>query len=240
MIEKVSIFDVPISAVTLEEALAEVIEFINTEGLKQVFTPNPEIVMLAQENQELMDIVKRGHLVVPDGIGLIIASKLKSLGLKERVPGIDLMDKILEYCCLNNKSVYILGGKPGIPERAIERIKDKFNGITFAGSHHGYFKQEEEIGIINDINSSGADVLFVCFGAPKQELWIGTNGDRLNCKIAMGVGGSVDIYAGAAKRAPKVFQRMGLEWLYRLIKEPWRYKRMLILPRFLIRFILKG
>ncbi|KAB3533552.1 WecB/TagA/CpsF family glycosyltransferase [Alkaliphilus serpentinus] len=240
MIEKISIFDVPISAVTQSEALEMAIDFLNSEGLKQIFTPNPEIVMLAQNNQQLKETLQKGDLVVPDGIGLILASKLKSLGLKERVPGIELMDKILEYCSQNHKSIYIFGGKPGIPERAIKNIEEKHPGIRIAGYHHGYLQPGDEEKIIEDINGSKVDVLIVGLGAPKQEIWISNNKNRLRCKIAMGVGGSIDVYAGVVKRAPLAFQRVGLEWFYRLIKEPRRYKRMLLLPKFLIRFIIKG
>ncbi|KAB3534174.1 WecB/TagA/CpsF family glycosyltransferase [Alkaliphilus pronyensis] len=240
MRERVEILKVPIDAVTVDEAMEELIGFINQDDFMKVYTPNPEIVMLAQADKKLFNILKEGNLVVPDGIGLILASKLKGLGLKERVTGVDLTDRLLKHCSTNNKSIYILGGKPNVPEKAAENISKKYKGIKIAGVCNGYFESNENERIIHEINSSGTDVLFVCLGSPKQEHWIDDNKDKLKCKLAIGVGGSVDIYAGTAKRAPIVFQRLGLEWFYRLIKEPKRYKRMLLLPKFLVKFVLKG
>ncbi|MBM7614256.1 WecB/TagA/CpsF family glycosyltransferase [Alkaliphilus hydrothermalis] len=240
MSKKAEILNVPIDAITMKEAIRKVTSFVEGDTLKKVYTPNPEIVMLAQENKELDRIVKEADLVVPDGIGLIIASKLKSKGLIERVTGVDLMHHLLLYCASNHKSIYIMGGKPGVAEMAVTNIAAKYKGINIAGFRDGYYKQEETESVINDINQSGADVLFVCLGAPRQEIWIDKHKDQLKCKVAMGVGGSVDIHAGTAKRAPEIYQKMGMEWFYRLAKEPWRFKRMLVLPKFLIKFILKG
>lgn len=238
--KQVNILNVPIDALGEKQAFVRVVDFFKGDSLKKVYTPNPEIVMLAQTDASLYRILQEGDLVVPDGIGLIIASKLKGLGLVERVAGIDLMHRILIYCGQQGKSIYILGGKPGVAEVAAVNIEEKYPGIRIAGFHHGYLKEEDHGGLIEDINASGAEVLFVCLGAPRQEIWIDRHKEQLKCKIAMGVGGSVDVYAGVVKRAPKVYQKLGLEWFYRLIKEPWRYKRMLLLPKFLIHFILKG
>ncbi|SCY48888.1 WecB/TagA/CpsF family glycosyltransferase [Alkaliphilus peptidifermentans] len=238
--KRVEILNVPIHAVSQHEAVEALIGFLNQDKLMKVYTPNPEIVMLAQADEGLLNILKDGDLVVPDGIGLIMASKLKGLGLKERVTGVDLTHRLLSYCGNSKKSVFILGGKPDVPEKAAENIENKYNGIKIAGTQHGYFKQEENEEIINSINSSKADVLFVCLGAPRQEIWIDDNKDKLNCRIAIGLGGGVDIYAGTAKRAPMAYQKLGLEWFYRLMKEPKRYKRMLLLPKFLVEFLIKG
>ena len=238
--KKVNVMKVPIHSITMEEAYRTAISFFEEEGIKNIYTPNPEIVMLAQDNPTLMEALITADLVVPDGIGIIIASKIKNLGINQRVAGIDLMDKILQYCGENGKSFFILGGKPEITPLACKKIVDQYKGIKLAGYHHGYFSNDDDEKIVEEINSSSPDVLFVCLGAPKQELWINKNKHQLNCQIAMGVGGSVDIYAGTVKRAPVIYQKMGLEWFYRLAKEPWRFKRMLVLPKFLVHFIMKG
>ncbi len=241
MRELQDVLDIKFDVVNEDEALDRLIKFLD-EGspLKEVYTPNPEIVMLAQEDKELFGILNNADLVLADGIGIIIASKLKGLRLKHRVTGIDIMDRLLQYCETSRKSFFIIGGKPGIAEMACENIKLKYKNIEVAGYHHGYFDEEDETEIIDKINNSEPDVLFVCLGAPKQEKWINKNKDRLNCALAMGVGGSVDVYAGVVKRAPAIFQNLGLEWFYRLLKEPRRFKRTLVLPKFLIKFIIGG
>ncbi|NLM03428.1 MAG: WecB/TagA/CpsF family glycosyltransferase [Clostridiales bacterium] len=239
MRKQVEILDVPIDIVSSEEAFEKLKTFLEGDKLNKVFTPNPEIVMIAQEDRELARILREADLVLADGIGLIIASKIKNLGLKERVTGIDTMEKLLTYSAEQSKSIYLLGGKPGNAELACKNIEKAYSGIRIAGFHHGYFKEEDVEKIIEDINKNNSDILFVALGAPKQEKWIDLHKDKLNCKIAMGVGGAVDIYAGTAKRAPIIFQKLGLEWFYRLLKEPWRIKRMMNLPKFLLYILFK-
>lgn len=240
MRKRVRILGTYIDLISKEEAFIKLRGFLNQSSMKIVYTPNPEIVMLAQEDKDLMQAIEGADLVLPDGIGLLIASKIKGLGLKERITGIDTMDKLLAYCGEEGKSIFLFGGKPGIAQIACENIEGKYQGIKIAGFHHGYFQEEDEKDIVTLINSRRPDILFVCLGAPKQEKWIYQHREELDCSLAMGVGGSVDIYGGKAKRAPKIFQRLGLEWFYRLLKEPWRIKRMTVLPHFLIRVIIKG
>lgn len=233
-----SILGVKFDVVSEDEALEKLTNFLEEDSsLKKVYTPNPEIVMLAQDDNELFRILGEADLVLADGIGVIIASKIKGLDLKDRVTGVDTMDKLLEYCGQKGKSIFIFGSKPGVAEIACKNIKKKYEGIQIAGYHHGYFSEDDENEIINTMNEAKPDVLFVCLGAPKQEKWIDKNKNKLNCKLVMGVGGSVDVYAGVVKRAPVAFQKLGLEWFYRLLKEPWRFKRMLVLPKFLVKFI---
>lgn len=238
MRKRESILNIKFDVVNQDEALEKLIAFLNeAPPPKEVYTPNPEIVMSAQKDKKLSEILNNADLVLADGIGIIIASGLKGLRLKHRVTGVDTMDKLLQYCGENKKSFFIFGGRPGIAEIACKNIEVKYRGIKVTGYHHGYFDKEDETEIIDKINNAKPDVLFVCLGAPKQEKWINKNKDKLNCKLAMGVGGSVDVYAGAAKRAPEIFQKLGLEWFYRFLKEPRRLKRMLVLPKFLVRSI---
>lgn len=229
----VIIMDVPVHPVMNINMHEQLDEMMAGPGVQSIMTPNPEMVMIAQKNKDLMYALRASDLVIPDGIGLIIASKIQNIGLRERVTGIDTMDKVLQICHEKQKSIFLLGGKPGRAERATENILNQYPGITSAGHYHGYFGEEENDKIIDMINQQRPEVVFVCLGSPRQEIWIHKNRYRLNCKIVMGAGGSVDVYAGEVKRAPEVYQKIGLEWLYRLIQEPTRIKRMSVLPLFL-------
>ncbi|AOT73232.1 N-acetylmannosaminyltransferase [Geosporobacter ferrireducens] len=234
---RVEIMGVPIDAVDMPKAVDQAVAFFQQENLQVIYTPNTEIVMAAQQDPILLDAIKAANLVIPDGIGLIYASKILNKGLKERVTGVDLMGEVLSYCNQHGKSIYILGGKPGIAEVACKNIQIKFPEICISGFNDGYFQENETAAVIEKINQSNVDILFVGLGAPKQEKWIFQYRDKLKAKIAMGVGGGVDIWAGTVKRAPEVYQKLGLEWFYRLLKEPWRYKRMMSLPKFMIKVL---
>lgn len=235
--QSVKIFGVRFDSVTLEDAFKLFVTFLKRERTAAVFTPNPEIVLMAQENPELMEALLAAELVIPDGIGIIYASKIHRLGLKERVPGIDLMAKMLRFLNTTKGSMYILGGKPMVAEVAAGRIQEVYPYIQIKGLHDGYFDAEEEMRILDEINELKPDVLFVALGCPRQELWIHKHKRLLNCKVAMGVGGAVDVWAGHAKRAPLWMQKTGLEWFYRLIQEPTRIGRMMKLPLFMIKVL---
>ena len=195
-------------------------------------TPNPEMVMMAQEDDSLMKALQAADLVIPDGIGLILVSKLKKKGLIERVTGIETMAELLEICHHAGKSFFLLGGKPGRVEKAIETILERYPGIGKAFGHHGYFDCDDEI--VEKIQRLKPDVIFVCLGSPKQERWIHHHRHCFpETSVMIGVGGSVDVYAGAVRRAPVIFRKLGLEWLYRVIQEPERIKRLAVLPAFL-------
>lgn len=231
------VLEVSVDKVTLDTAMERMIELLNEQGCSMVTTPNSEMIMAAADDEMLMEALGDSDLCIPDGIGLVIASKIQNLGLLERVTGVDLMGRLLQYTNDHRLSIYILGGKPDVAKQASINISRIFPSIIVVGYHDGYFQKEDEDKIISEINHGKTDILFVGLGSPKQEKWIYEKRKRLDVKVAMGVGGSVDIWAGTAKRAPKAFQRLGLEWLYRLIREPWRYKRMLVLPKFLIRVL---
>ncbi len=237
MRDTTKIFGSPIDIVSLEGAFERFKYLLEENRFSMIFTPNTEIIMVAKRDIELKDVLIASDMNIPDGIGLVIASKLHNLGIPERVTGVDMMDKILNFCNCTKKSIYILGGKPGVAEAAIDNMSSQYPNIEIKGFHHGYFKSEDEMKVVDKINEKKPDVLFVSLGAPRQEKWIYKHRKILNTKIAMGVGGSIDIWAGTAKRAPKIFQSLGLEWFYRLLKEPWRAKRMMSLPQFLIQVI---
>lgn len=233
----VKIFGVRFDNVTLEDAFKLFVTFLKREKTAAIYTPNPEIVLLAQENDALKEALLAGELVVPDGIGIIYASKIHRLGLQERVPGIDLMEKMLRFLNTTKGSLYILGGKPQVAEVAVSRILEVFPNIQIKGVRDGYFDHDEELKIIDEINEVKPDVLFVALGAPRQELWIHKHKTILSCKVAMGVGGAVDVWAGHVKRAPKWMQKIGLEWFHRLLIEPTRIVRMMRLPLFMLKVL---
>lgn len=237
-VKTVKILGVKFHNVTLDEALGRFVHLLEGERLGTVFTPNPEIVMAAQDDNELKNILLEGDLVIPDGIGVIYASKVHGLGLQHRVPGIELMNKILKHCNTNRLSIYLFGGKPGVAEKAAVKIKEAYPNLIIKGHQHGYYDEVESLTIVDRINETKPDVLFVALGAPRQEKWIANNRKILNAKVAMGVGGSLDVWAGVAKRAPLIFQKIHLEWFYRLMKDPSRIGRMMVLPKFMLKVLL--
>lgn len=239
MIKTIDILNVPISKVTMDEAVKIVDGFVHSDSFHSVYTPNPEIVMLAKDNKEFLDILKGADLVVPDGIGVVIGSKLqKGESLPERVAGFDLVQNTMKRAAKEGYKYYFLGSKPGIAEEAAHRMREAYPGIQIVGARDGYFKPEDHETIIKEINESGANILLVALGAPKQEMWIEMHKHLMpNIRVAVGVGGSLDVMAGAVQRAPIAYQKLGLEWFYRLMKEPTRFKRMLVLPKFLVEVI---
>lgn len=235
MKENVDVLGVPISNVTMQEAVEKVRSFVHSDKLHSVCTPNPEIVMLAKEDPHFMDVVRKADLVVPDGIGVVIASRLKKgETLPERVPGFDLVQNTMKDAVKEGYKYFFFGSKPGVADQAADKMRETYPGIQIVGTRDGYFKPEDEPRIIEEINASGANILLVALGAPRQETWIEKNRDKLpNVRVAIGVGGSLDGMAGIVKRAPEIYQKVGLEWFYRLMKQPTRFKRMLVLPVFL-------
>ena len=241
----ISILGVRINNIDMNEAMGRIKEFFAHSEVNYIYTPNPEIVMRAGRDEEFKTIINSSSLNLCDGIGLIIASKLKKKPLKSRVTGYDTSIKILELMNEKHLSLFLLGAKPGIAEKAIERIKKDypniviagFNNGYFKGSHNGYASCEEEQVLIQKINDSNADAIFVGMGAGYQEKFIYYNKDKINTKLAIANGGVIDVLAGNVKIAPAFIRKIGMEWLYRLIKEPKRLKRQMDIPKFLIKII---
>lgn len=234
MRKTINVLDIPVDNVTMEEAVDRFKVLLSESELHTVYTPNAEIMMAAQREPELKDILSKADMLLPDGAGVVLASKIIGNPLKERVAGFDFTLNCLKLSSKMNISYFFFGGKPGVAKEAVNRLKMENPDINVVGIRDGYFSADEESKIIELINSSNPDVLLVALGAPRQEKWIHKNKHRLNTKICIGVGGTIDVLAGKAQRAPQFFQKNGLEWLYRLYKEPWRFKRMLDLPRFIL------
>lgn len=237
---RITILGVPVDLIDKETAMQRFKTLFSEPELTAVYTPNSEIVESASHDPELKKLISSAEIIIPDGIGLVYASKIVGHPLKERVTGIDFLESIIAYLEQNGKSVYFFGSKPGVAERAAEKIREKYPALIVAGTHDGYFKPEEEPAIVEEINRSGADFLCVALGAPKQEKFIYDHKTELNAHGAIGVGGSLDVWSGDLKRAPEFYQKHGLEWLYRLLQQPSRAGRMLKLPLFMMKVILKG
>lgn len=207
-------------------------DLVRTPGAHYVVTPNPEIVEVCREDPAVMDIVNRADLVLADGIGVIKGAAMLGTPLKGKVPGIEFAAGLLGKLAKEGRSVYLLGAKPGVAELAGKRLSGQYPGLKIAGTHDGYF--QEDAPVVEDIRASGADVVLVCLGAPKQEKWMAKNGADTGAHLLCGLGGSLDVFAGVVERAPKFWCDHGLEWLYRLLKEPRRAGRMMKLPLFLV------
>lgn len=231
---KINVRGVNFDNLTLDETVELILSRLKNGQKTAVYTPNSEIVQACIENNALYDIINSAEVICPDGIGVVKAAKILKTPLKGKVAGIEVGEKLIASLTDGSKSIFLMGGKPGIAEKAAEELSKKYPGIKIAGTNDGYFKKEgeENNAVIAKINNSRADVLFVCLGAPAQEKWIYSNRDKLNVTVMLGLGGSLDGYAGVVKRAPKVFINLGLEWFYRLLCEPWRFKRMMKLPKF--------
>lgn len=225
------------------EAMEIFRELMKTDDCSLITTPNSEIIVNASKDPELKLIIESADLVIPDGIGLVYASKIMGIPLEERVTGIDFLEAILGYLEETGQSIFFLGSRPadgtspGIAETAAKRIKEKYRNLNIAGTYHGYFNEEDEAGIVRRINESGADFLCAALGSPKQEKFVARHREALRVKGAIGVGGSLDVWAGTLKRAPEFYRNHGLEWLYRLAQQPSRYKRMAALPLFMIKVV---
>jgi N-acetylglucosaminyldiphosphoundecaprenol N-acetyl-beta-D-mannosaminyltransferase len=198
----------------------------------QICTVSPEFVMIAQDDPGFMGVLRSADLCVADGVGLLLAARYLGHPLPERVTGSDGVPIIAGRAAREGWRLYLLGAAPGVAEQAAARLVEQNPGLQIAGTYAGSPALGEEDDIVARINASSADILLVAYGAPRQDEWIARNRARLNVKVAMGVGGTFDFVAGIVPRAPRWMQRAALEWLHRLIKQPWRWRRMLRLPRF--------
>ena len=230
----VDILGVKIDKLTFNEALDIAENLVQSEGVSAIFTPNPEIIMCAKQDDELREILNGADLCTADGRGVVYGAKILNDPVPERVAGFDLTCALLERLAKTGDGVFLFGAKPGVADIAKANLEKKYPGINIAGTRNGYFKTEDEPGIVDEINKSGAKLLLVCLGAPKQEKWIEAHKAELNVNLCMGVGGTLDVLAGVAKRAPEVFIKLNMEWVYRLLKNPSRIGRFAALPKFII------
>lgn len=238
--EKVNILGVKVDMAGTAEAAERIMEFLDSDGFHAVFTPNSEIIMQAYRDKEFCGILNGAQLLTADGIGVVYASRILKKPIAERAAGYDIARIVLSKINGTGHKLFLFGGKPGVAEEAKANLLKEYPSLQIVGMRNGYFSAEDEAEIVEEINASGADLLFVCLGAPKQENWINAHKDELNVKVAMGIGGSLDVFAGRVERAPEFFCKTGLEWFYRLCKEPWRIGRMMDLPKFAVTVMAKG
>lgn len=226
---------------TMEEALDLAEGYLAGREAAYVVTPNPEIVQICRKDGAVKEAVANAALVLPDGIGVVYGARILKRPLKERVPGADFSEKLMERMAKTGKSVFIFGARPGVAEHAAKNLAEKYPGLVIAGTAHGYF--EDDGAVVDAINAASPDFLIVGLGAPKQELWMASRRNMLRVGLMGGFGGVIDVFAGTASRAPLGWQKANLEWLYRLLKEPKRIRRQIKLPLFLFAVIgqrLKG
>ncbi|WP_119072831.1 WecB/TagA/CpsF family glycosyltransferase [Aggregatilinea lenta] len=229
----VTVLGVPLDAITFDGLLAQIDAWIVADdGLHQVCTVSPEFVMIAQDDPAFMQVLREADLCVADGIGLLFAARYLGKPLPQRVTGSDGVPLIAERAAREGWSLYLLGAAPGVAERAAQILTERYPGLRIAGTYAGSPAPDEEADIVARVNASSADILLVAYGAPRQDVWIAHNRAHLETHVALGVGGTFDFIAGTVPRAPRWMQRLALEWLFRLIIQPWRWRRMLRLPRF--------
>ena len=229
---RVDIMGVGFDSVTLSQAVEAAEGLLAQNGAHYVVTPNPELVQRAGKEPAFRDVLNGADLVLPDGVGIIYAAKILGRPLQGRVPGIDFAAALCGKLAQNGKRLFLLGAKPGVAQRAAENLKKDHPGLTVCGVHDGYFKEDGPV--VEEIRAAKADAVFVCLGFPRQEYWMAQNGEAAGARLLVGLGGSLDVFAGEVKRAPEGFQKLGLEWFYRLITQPSRIGRMAKLPLFLV------
>ncbi len=237
MRKSVNIAGINIDDITMEQAVKKIYYFISSNENHSIYTPNAEIMMDGISDSKMCKVLNDADMLVADGAGVVLASKILGKPVRQKVSGVDLAKNLLAASSKKPIKFFLFGGKPGIAEKAQANIVCDYPSAEVVGTRNGYFTDEDTEKIIDEINNSGAEVLFVCLGAPKQELWIHENKDKLHVKASLGVGGTLDVLAGNVKLAPDFFRNHGLEWLYRLYKEPRRSKRMLKLPKFILHII---
>lgn len=228
------VLGIKFDSINISEAVEKIDEFLQTRSPHLVVTPNPEIIMALRKDEDLRDVINGSSLRLPDGIGVLWASKVLKAPLKERVTGIDLTVELASLAARKGYRIYLVGSKPGVADGAAEYLVGKFPRLKIVGTYHGYFTEKEEQKILDNIRSLKPDILFVGLGSPKQEKWTAQNLQNFGAPVCLTIGGSMDVLSGRVKRAPAWMRRSGLEWLYRMMKEPWRWRRQIILVKFVI------
>lgn len=228
---KKQVMTIAFDNITMEESVGAAMGHIAARSRCRVVTPNAEFALEAKKNPRFLNILNTSQLVLADGISVVLASKIIGDPMQGRVTGVGFAQTLAAAMAKEGRSIYLLGAKPGVAEQAAEKLVQTYPGLKIAGTHDGYFKDEGPV--VEAINAAKPDALLVCLGAPKQEYFMEEHDADLEVPVMAGLGGSMDVLAGNVQRAPEFFQKYGLEWLYRLCKEPQRWRRMIKLPLYL-------
>jgi len=234
---KANILGCQVDKITMDEAVKKVASYIKNKENRHIITLNAEILYRALSDEKLKTVINQADLVTPDGAGIVWASRKLGDPVPERVTGIDLMEALVKEASQQGWKLYLYGAAPGVAELAAANLQKKYKNLNIVGTKDGYISSDLMPDLVADIQAKKPDILFVALGAPKQEFWINMYKDIIRVPVSIGVGGSFDVLAGQVKRAPKLFQDLHAEWLYRLIKEPRRYKRMMALPKFVLKIM---
>ncbi len=229
---RIDILGVPVDRLTAQEAVAFVEERLDGTEPVTIVAVNPEKIIAARSDTALLRFLESATLLIPDGVGVVWAARLLGLGRFERVAGADLMPELCRMAARRGAGVFLYGATEEVSRRAATALEDRFEGLSIAGRHHGYVGEGEMGELVASIRASGAKLLFVALGSPRQERWMAEYLDRLPLAVCQGIGGTLDVLAGEVRRAPERWRRWSLEWLYRLVREPGRVFRQKALPRF--------
>lgn len=238
---RIRVLGVGVDCIDMEGTLDRLEEWVRAAGpCRQVATVNPEFVMRAGHDPAFATALEQADLCLADGSGVLWAIRRKGCGLAEKVAGSDLVPALAARAARSGHRLFLLGAGPGVAAEAAARLRGLNPDLVIAGIHGGSPRPEDEDEALDLIRASGADLLLVAYGAPGQDLWIARNRDRLAVRVAIGVGGTLDFVAGRVRRAPGWLRRLHLEWFYRLLKQPWRARRMAVLPVYLLRVVRGG
>lgn len=241
MTDTVTILHIPIHKISMQGTVTAVGHFMTTPRLHQIATVNPEFIMRAQRDAPFRAVLQQADLCLADGVGVVWAARHLGHPVPERVPGSELVYHLAERAAQAGWPLFLLGAAPGIADQAAELLTARYPGLRVVGTHAGSPSLEENESIVALVNASGAQMLWVAYGAPRQDMWIARNREKLTAvRVAVGIGGSLDFITGKAIRAPQWVQNLGLEWLHRLLHEPWRWRRMMALPRFVLHMLWQG
>ena len=253
--ENISILGIPVNLLSRRQVVEQATAWMQKPGsgirdysdatgnsdriCRRIVTLNAEIAQMALESPELADSILQADLIVADGIGVQLASKIVGRPVPERIPGVELVELLAREAAAMGQGIYLLGAAPGIAAKAAEVLKTRIPTLIILGAKHGYFEAQDEEALLADINRASPALLLVAMGVPRQELWLSANRTNLQVPVVMGVGGSFDVISGNKPRAPRLLQSIGLEWAFRLAIEPRRLKRFIFLPKFIISVFLK-
>ena len=237
-IERVRVLNTPVDVIDMTGALEFIDRLIQSNSTgNYILAVNPEKVNVLHKDVFLKGMFENAALLLPDGIGVVMAVRLLFGRKIGRVPGADLMLNLCSVASRRSYRIFVYGSKEETNERAVEKLKEKYQGLKIVGRCNGYISEDKMDELVNEINNSGAEILFIALGSPKQEKWMQLYLPKLNVKVCQSIGGTLDTIAGNVKRAPVLFQRLGLEWFYRLVKEPKRIRRQIVLPVFALKVL---